>query len=206
MPYTKQELENVDFYQGFVNRLRNKYLREMKSLAKVNFRKDDVLYSFEDIFTGLGIETVDVSHNTSYDFLHELDFSMYTAEEMNAAKADPDINLQPKVIDKRKQQYTNITSKQKRYLKTGNLEKIIDRSISELATESFATVLPGGSENGNVITNDDPENYDRWLIENNQKRKFVDLAIYYGKEYVLDTLVTLTDGQIASIPDGEPIG
>ena len=43
MPYTKQELENVDFYQGFVNRLRNKYLREMKSLAKVNFRKDDVL-------------------------------------------------------------------------------------------------------------------------------------------------------------------
>ena len=35
MPYTKQELENVDFYQGFVNRLRNKYLREMKSLAKV---------------------------------------------------------------------------------------------------------------------------------------------------------------------------
>ena len=38
MPYTKQELENVDFYQGFVNRLRNKYLRERKSLAKVNFQ------------------------------------------------------------------------------------------------------------------------------------------------------------------------
>ena len=205
MPYTKQELENVDFYQGFVNRLRNKYLREMKSLAKVNFRKDDVLYSFEDIFTGLGIETVDVSHNTSYDFLHELDFSMYTAEEMNAAKADPDINLQPKVIDKRKQQYTNITSKQKRYLKTGNLEKIIDRSISELTESRFAETLPEGFMNGDVVTNNISTDYRKWQIENNQKRIFPDNATFCGTGGKYTDLKTLTTTQLNNIPDGEPV-
>ena len=61
-------------------------------------------------------------------------------------------------------------------------------------------------DSASLITNDDPTNYDRWLIQNNQKRKFVDLAVYYGQEYVLDILVTLTDSQIKSIPDGEPIG
>ena len=50
MPYTKQELENVDFYQDFINRLRQSYLDNMEELSETNFRKDGVLYSFEDIF------------------------------------------------------------------------------------------------------------------------------------------------------------
>ena len=59
MPYTKDELVKVDFYQEFIQELRTKYLTNMVDLSEVNFRKDGVLYSFEDIFTGLGIEDAD---------------------------------------------------------------------------------------------------------------------------------------------------
>ena len=33
MPYTKQELQSVDFYQDFVNGLRNTYLEQIKDYA-----------------------------------------------------------------------------------------------------------------------------------------------------------------------------
>ena len=59
MPYTKDELKTVDFYQDFIQKLRTKYLTNMEDLSEVRFRKDGVLYSFEDIFTGLGIEDAD---------------------------------------------------------------------------------------------------------------------------------------------------
>ena len=90
--------------------------------------------------------------------------------------------------------------------RSSGMERIIDRSISELTTVAFAESLPEGIQNGDVITNEFADDNRKWLIQNNQKRKFIDLAIYYGQDYVLDTLVTLTDGEIASIPDGEPIG
>ena len=180
MPYTKEELQNVDFYTEFVSKLRTSYLEDLQEYAEIGFRNNGILYSFEDIISSNGVENVDVTNSSLY-------YDYLTKEQQDLAK-------------------TSNTQSYPRYIKNNSLEKIVDRSISELATESFATVLPGGSENGNVITNDDPENYDRWLIENNQKRKFVDLAIYYGQDYVLDILVTLTDGEIATIPDGEPIG
>ena len=69
MPYTTGELENVDFYQEFVQQLRTKYLAGMAALSENDFRKDNVLYSFEDILTGLGIEDVDVN-NSFYTFLY----------------------------------------------------------------------------------------------------------------------------------------
>ena len=68
MPYTTGELENVDFYQEFVQQLRTKYLNSMEAVSENDFRKDNVLYSFEDIFTGLGIEDVDIT-NSFYTFL-----------------------------------------------------------------------------------------------------------------------------------------
>ena len=50
MPYTKEELKNVDFYTDFVDDLRNKYLTELSSSAQINFRDDNnVLLSYEDI-------------------------------------------------------------------------------------------------------------------------------------------------------------
>lgn len=180
MPYTKEELQNVDFYTEFVSKLRTSYLEDLQEYAEIGFRNNGILYSFEDIISSNGIEDIDVSNSSLY-------YDYLTKEQQELSK-------------------TTTTQSYPRYIRNNSLEKIVDRNISELATDKFATELPGDAENGNVITNDDPTNYDRWLIENNQKRKFVDLAIYYGQEYVLDILVTLTDSEIKSIPDGEPIG
>ena len=180
MPYTKTELETVDFYQEFVSKLRTGYLEDLQEFATIGFRRNNILYSFEDIISSNGIENVDIAPGSQYH-------SYMTKEQQELSKS------------------TN-TQSYPRYIKNNSLEKIVDRNISELATDRFATELPGDTENGSVITNDDPTNYDRWLIQNNQKRKFVDLAIYYGQDYVLNTLVTLTDGEISTIPDGEPIG
>ena len=180
MPYTKTELETVDFYQEFVSKLRTSYLEDLQEFATIGFRRNNILYSFEDIISSNGIEEVDIAPGSQYH-------NYVTKEQQELSK-------------------TTNTQSYPRYIRNNSLEKIVNRSISELATESFADVLPGNAENGDVVTNEDPTNYDRWLIQNNQKRKFIDLAIYYGQDYVLDTLVTLTDGEIASIPDGEPIG
>ena len=180
MPYTKEELKNVDFYTEFVGKLRTVYLEDLQKFASIGFRKNNILYSFEDIISSNGIEDAKISNSSLYS-------GYLTEKDKESSK-------------------TVITQSYPRYIKNNSLEKIIDRSISELATENFAQTLPGESQNGDVITNEDPTNYDRWLIQNNQKRKFIDLAVYYGKDYALFTLVTLTDSQIATIPDGEPIG
>ena len=180
MPYTKTELETVDFYQEFVSKLRTSYLEDLQEFATIGFRRNNILYSFEDIISSNGIEKVNIAPGSQYH-------NYVTKEQQELSK-------------------TTNTQSYPRYIRNNSLEKIVNRSISELATESFADVLPGNAENGDVVTNEDPTNYDRWLIQNNQKRKFIDLAIYKGQDYDLDTLVTLTDGEIASIPDGEPIG
>ena len=180
MPYTKTELETVDFYQEFVSKLRTSYLEDLKEFASIGFRRNNILYSFEDIISSNGIENVDIAPGSQYhDYI--------TKEQLELSK-------------------TNTTQSYPRYIRNNSLEKIIDRSISELATESFAVTLPNNIQNGDVITDEDPTNYDRWLVQNNQKRKFVDLAIYYGQDYVLGTLKTLTNNEIENIPDGEPIG
>ena len=54
MPYTVEELQTVEFYQEFVSRLRTEYIAHMEALSERDFRKEGVLYSFEDILTGLG--------------------------------------------------------------------------------------------------------------------------------------------------------
>ena len=204
MPYTTGELENVDFYQEFIKKIRTKYLGRMKSLAKKDFRKNSVLYSFEDIFTGLGIEDVNVD-NSLYEFLYELDYSKYTAAELLAAKNDPDIALNPEVRDKRKKQFTVANTPQKRYIKTRNLEKILDRNITELTEFRFAEVLPDGIENGDVVTNNKTSDNRKWKIENGQKRIFPDSATFYGAGGEFTALKTLTNSQLNAIPDGEPV-
>ena len=72
MPYTKDELKTVDFYKDFIQKLRTKYLTNMEDLSEVRFRKDGVLYSFEDIFRDTdenfdrGIEEADINQNNLY--------------------------------------------------------------------------------------------------------------------------------------------
>jgi hypothetical protein len=184
MPYTTGELENVDFYQEFIQQLRTKYLASMEASSKNDFRKDNVLYSFEDIFTGLGIEEADVSHenHSLYNFLYKKD-----------------------EYDRREKQLTVANTLQKKYIKTGNLEKIIDRNITELTEFRFAEVLPNGIENGDVVTNDKTLDNRKWQIENGQKRIFPDSATFYGAGGEFTALRTLTNSQLNTIPDGEPV-
>ena len=205
MPYTKLELENVDFYREFVDKLRYTYLDRMSKSA-ANFFRDDTgaLISFEDIFTGLGIEDVNIN-NSLYKFLYEVDYSMYTTHQMLAAKNDPDIVLNPEIRDKRKKQFTVANKEYPEYIKTKNLEKIIDRSISELSQSAFAESLPEGIVNGDVITNEFADDFRKWLIQNNQKRIFPDLATFYGTVTDWSELKTLTMEQLRTIPDGEPV-
>ena len=49
MPYTKEELSNIGFYNEFIDKLRSTYISKLVNRA-LNFFRDnnDVLYSFED--------------------------------------------------------------------------------------------------------------------------------------------------------------
>ena len=85
------------------------------------------------------------------------------------------------------------------------LEKIIDRSISELSELRFADILPKGIINGDVVTNDITTDIRKWLIENNQKRIFPDAAMFYGTGGDFTTVKSLTMRQLNTIPDGEPV-
>ena len=181
MPYTTGELENVDFYQEFVQQLRTKYLASMEAVSENDFRKDNVLYSFEDIFTGLGIEDVDVN-NSLYTFLYS------------------GVNN-----DKREKQLTVNNTLQKVYIKTNNLENIIDRNITELAESTFARELPAGIGNGDVVKNDVAKDNRKWFIENNQKRIFLHMASFYGNGHLLIDLKTVSMSSLNNIPNGDPL-
>ena len=183
MPYTTDELKDVPFYQNFVTKLRSKYLQSLKNSAnsETPFRINKVLYSFEDIFTTLGIENVKTTDDSLYTFLIDGD------------------------IDKREAQKTSNTTYPKAYSKSQNLEKIIDRSISELSELRFADILPKGIINGDVVTNDITTDIRKWLIENNQKRIFPDAAMFYGTGGDFTAVKSLTMRQLNTIPDGEPV-
>ena len=181
MPYTTGELENVDFYQEFVQQLRTKYLNSMEAVSENDFRKDNVLYSFEDIFTGLGIEDVDIT-NSFYTFLYS------------------GVNN-----DKREKQLTVNNTLQKVYIKTNNLENIIDRNITELAESTFARELPDGIGNGDVVKNDVANDNRKWFIENNQKRIFLHMASFYGNGHLLIDLKTTSMSSLNNIPNGDPL-
>ena len=182
MPYTTGELENVNFYQEFIQRLRTKYLASMEALSENDFRKDNVLYSFEDILTGLGIEDVDVN-NSFYTFLY-------------GGTLD---------TDKREKQFTVNNSLQKRYIKTNNLENIIDRNISELAESTFAKELPEEIINGDVVKNTIANDTKKWYIENNQKRIFLNLSAFFGNGHRYIDLKALNMSILDTIPNGDPI-
>ena len=187
MPYTTDELKDVPFYQNFVTKLRSKYLQSLKNSAnsETPFRKNGILYSFESIIpdeelgVGLGIENVKTTDDSLYS-------TYLTVEQQESAK-------------------TSNTTSPKAYSKSQNLEKIIDRSISELSELRFADILPEGIINGDVVTNDIAADMRKWLIENNQKRMFPDSAMFYGTGGDFTKVKPLTVRQLNTIPDGEPV-
>ena len=181
MPYSKSELGNIEFYKTFIDRLRFGYLKEVKEFAEIGFRKNNILYSFEDIINGLGIDYAPLGDNNDNLYLCYM-----TKDQQEISKT---VNKENYPI----------------YIKSSTLEKVVDRTFSELDTSEFADTLPDSIVEGDVITNEDPEDFRRWLLETNQKRLFPDLAIYYGRGYLLSEIKTLPQREIDSIPDGEEV-
>ena len=155
MPYTKSELGTVKFYQDFVTKLRTKYFDEIKKFVNSKFKKKGILYSFEDIYTGLGLEDSITGENSEYSFLVKEDYSMYDAATMLEAKNNPEIQLVPEVTDARENQYSKPNTRHPVYEKGEVLDKVINREISELVTpKPPGGTLPSGIKNGDRVASD----------------------------------------------------
>jgi len=185
MPFTKEQLKNVDFYQDFVTELQRKYLNRVEELKEQNFRRNDVLYSFEDIISTNGLEDSTLGQDTIY----------------NNTLTDTDIENMKSKSD----------SSYPVYVSNNLLEKTIDRNITELAQSEFADRLPRYGlttkrriENGDIVTSDDFEDKSIYLILNNQKRLFDDIGIFYA-EYDVSKLKTVPVEILDSIPSGEVV-
>ena len=181
MPYTKTELESgtVEFYDKFINKLRRTYLNKLAGHATSSFRdKFNVLYSYEDINTGDGIEDVNIDIPTS----------LYNG-----------------LMTEEQQKTQSVTSKNEVPLYTQEilLDKIIDRTFSELKEIIFADELPEDIENGDLLSTTDPDDPRKWLVDNNQRRQFVDVSsiIAYGFDFEDFKVFDLTI--IKQIPEGE---
>ena len=137
MPYTKSELGTVKFYQDFVTKLRTKYFDEIKKFVNSKFKKKGIFYSFEDIYTGLGLEDSITGENSEYSFLVKEDYSMYTQVEINHAKNNPEIQLVPELTDARENQYSKPNTRHPVYEKGEVLDKVINREISNDYRDKF---------------------------------------------------------------------
>ena len=181
MPYTKTELEsgNVEFYDKFVNKLRRTYLNKLAGHATSSFRdKFNVLYSYEDINTGDGIEDVNI----------DIPASLYNG-----------------LMTKEQQKAQLVTSKNEVPLYTQEilLDKIVDRNFSELKTVMFADELPTGITNGDLLSTSDPNDSRKWLVENNQRRRFADLSSIFAGEFDFSKFKVFDFKIIKQIPEGE---
>lgn len=202
MPYTKQELDNVGFYNSFIDKLRSEYLSDLVSRAKNLFRNEEgVLYSFEDITTGLGIENGIFRDNSDYSTLE-------TA--LNGAEID-------KLARKNETEYTDFrdliqkescsiqTDVIKENVKDKTSDNLIDRTVSELLQTEIANPLPEELRNGDTVTSDNPDDNRKWLIDGNQKRPFPDLQSFYAIGAEWRNVKTRNIDVIDSIPEGEPV-
>ena len=185
MPFTKEQLKNVDFYQDFVTELQRKYLNRVEELKEQNFRRNDTLYSFEDIISTNGLEDSTLGQDTIY----------------NNSLDEKDIE---NMLSKSDMRYPV-------YVSNSLLERTIDRNITELAQSEFADRLPRYGlttkrriENGDIVTSDDFEDKSIYLILNNQKRLFDDIGIFYA-EYDVSKLKTVPVEILDSIPSGEVV-
>ena len=181
MPYTKTELEsgNVEFYDKFINKLRTTYLNRLAGHATSSFRdKFNVLYSYEDINTGDGIEDVNIDVPTSF----------YNG-----------------LMTKEQQKKQSVTSENEVPLYTQEilLDKVIERGFSELKKVTFADELPAGIVNGDLLSTTDPNDSRKWLVENNQRRRFADLSALFAGEFDFAKFKIFDFKIIKQIPEGD---
>ena len=184
MPYTTEERNKLGFYKNFQDKLRNEYLERLKISLENNFRDaNNVLFSFENIIPdeilkiGLGLETVDVSSDLYMNYIDD--------KQLDLAKSTIPINVKYPIYDK-----------------SSLLEVTIDRKISELSSKEVAEKLPENISEGDVVTNKDPRNSVRYLIQGMQKKQFQNTGTFFGRGYLLSNLKTLKQEQLDAIPDG----
>ena len=196
MPYTKEELANVGFYNTFINKLRSTYISRLIACAKDKFRdENNVFYSFEDIDSTLGIEDVQLINNPNYSTLET---------ELNRTEIEP-LGYQA-FQDLIYGESASVQSdSMKKTIKDDNSTNLINRVITELVVEGVADPLPEGLENGDTLTTDDPNDTRKWLIEGNQKKPFPDLQSFYATGGDWTRVKTRTKDIINEIPDGEPV-
>jgi len=201
MPYTKEELNNVGFYNNFIDKLRSDYIDKLVSRAKTLFRDDqDVLYSFEDITKdeelgiGLGIENAELN-NPNYSTLESV---------LNRTETEPlGYNDFKDLIEK--EACSVQTDSLNETNKTRESDNLVDRRISELVSDEIADPLPADLQNGDTITNDDVNDVRKWLIDGNQKRPFPDLQSFYAIGAEWRQVKTLSQDVVDEIPEGEPV-
>jgi hypothetical protein len=162
----------------------------MSASAENNFRdENNILYSYEDIFTTLGSETITVDADGIYK-------NFVSQEEIDNSKSINNFSYPV---------YNPILPVDKPIDQSNLANKLIDRSITELSEDVVSEDLPSGISNGDVITNEDPTSQDRWLVEDNQKREFRNIGEFYGLGKSFSQLTSLSEDKLNSIPDGEPI-
>ena len=175
MPFTKEQLKNVGFYKEFVDELQTKYLERVKELKQDNFRRNGVLYSFEEIISTNGLESLPGIEGVYEGVIDRNDLSKMKTT-------------------------SNVTSEE--LAKTSILEQTINRNISELSTSRFAETLPDNIVNGDDVTSDDFSDLRIYRVENNQKRLYADEGIFFANSGILN-LKTITEAQLENIPSGE---
>ena len=196
MPYTKEELSKVGFYNTFIDKLRSTYISELIVRAKAKFRDDNnVFYSFEDIDSTLGIEDVQLTNNSNYTTLET---------ELNRTEIEPlgYQAFQDLIYGESASVQSTPMMKTKKDVGTDNL---INRFITELSMDEILDPLPDNLQNGDMLTTDDPMDTRKWLIDGNQKRIYSDLQSFYAGEGDWTKVKTRTEEIIFSIPDGEPV-
>tara|TARA_R100001591_G_scaffold88789_1_gene94898 strand:+ start:2353 stop:2943 length:591 start_codon:yes stop_codon:yes gene_type:complete len=195
MPYTKEQLVDVEFYTQFIDDLRVNYLKELVGAALTKFRDtSDVLLSFEDITTGLGIEKAvfeDAVYSTLNSQLNTTDIEPTGYTDFSELIRKESCSLQSDVL--------------KESNKDADSDALLDRIISELLLSEVATSLPNGVSNGDTITSNNTADISKWLVENNQKRPFPDLQSFYAYGINYRDVKTLTQQEIDEIPEGEPV-
>ena len=196
MPYTKEELSKVGFYNVFIDKLRSTYISNLIARAKDKFRdENNVFYSFEDIDSTLGIEDVQLTNNPNYSTL-ETELTRTEIEPLGYQA------FQDLIYGESTSVQSTSMNKTKKDEASDNL---INRFITELSIDEILDPLPDNLQNGDMLTTDDPTDIRKWLIDGNQKRIYSDLQSFYAADGDWTKVKTRTEEIINTIPDGEPV-
>ena len=196
MPYTKDELKNIGFYNEFIDKLRSTYVSKLIStiVSENPFRDiNGVLQSFEDITTSLGIEdNTEIRGDENYSTIDTL--SVGIPEEVGDFA---DMIEENSCSIQNKNLKANLTDQ--------TLDLTLDRGFTELIQIDILDPLPEELQNGDIVTNENFDDSRKWKIEANQKRPYPDLSTFLGSGIDFSTIKTVQQSIIDTVPTGEPM-